>query len=169
MRKVLFCFMTACACILSFSCTTNEESHQDGHRIVNKLIPMDNGDSKSANNFLLYLYCGHSIKECGGKCLEINGVLTHADCIGAGAYCPLASSMQLVNAGGVLTAITTDTFGLTSLDFFAMPDRSLDYVDENNNKIYLNIPAQTVYRDSTTLQFTFTGLYFSSTPAYNND
>ena len=63
----------------------------------------------------------------------------------------------------------TDTFGLTSADFFLMPDRSLSYTDENNNRIFLNIPEQLVYRDTTTLQFTFTGLFFSTTAAYNND
>ena len=33
----------------------------------------------------------------------------------------------------------------------------------------VNIPSQMVYRDSTTLQFTFTGLFFSTLPAYEND
>ncbi len=34
---------------------------------------------------------------------------------------------------------------------------------------YLNIPAQLVYRDPATLQFTFTGLFFSNTAAYANN
>ena len=72
-------------------------------------------------------------------------------------------------AGYTINAVTTDTFDLTSEDFFLMPDRSLDYVDEKKNHYYLNIPSQMVYRDSTTLQFTFTGLFFSNSPAYEND
>jgi hypothetical protein len=68
-----------------------------------------------------------------------------------------------------ITATTTDTFDLTSEDFFLMPNRSLNYTDENNNRIFLNIPEQLVWRDSTTLQFTFTGLFFTNTPAYSND
>ena len=63
----------------------------------------------------------------------------------------------------------TDTFGLTSADFFLMPDRSLSYTDENNNRIFLNIPEQLLFRDSTTQQFTFTGLFFSDGPVYSND
>jgi hypothetical protein len=50
-----------------------------------------------------------------------------------------------------------------------MPDRSLNYTDENNNRIFLNIPEQTVYRDNVTQQFTFTGLFFSNTAAYTNN
>ena len=37
-----------------------------------------------------------------------------------------------------------------------MPDRSLNYTDEKGNRIFLNIPGQMVYRDTTTMQFTFT-------------
>ena len=76
---------------------------------------------------------------------------------------------MLNQSGADVTAVTVDTFDLTSENFFAMPDRSLEYIDANNEKIYLNIPAQTVYRDTATLQFTFTGLYFSSTAAYSNN
>ena len=50
-----------------------------------------------------------------------------------------------------------------------MPDRSLEYVDEKENRIFLNIPAQMVYRDTATLQFTFTGLFFSEIAAYSNN
>ena len=77
--------------------------------------------------------------------------------------------MTLQSFDGSITATTTDTFGLTSDDFFNMPDRSLSYTDENNNRIYLNIPAQLVFRDSVTQQFTFTGLFFSEDAVYTND
>ncbi|MBR4911877.1 MAG: hypothetical protein IKZ54_03440, partial [Bacteroidales bacterium] len=71
--------------------------------------------------------------------------------------------------GAAVTATTTDTFGLTSEDIFLMPARSLNYTDANNNRIFLNIPAQLLYRDTTTQQFTFTGLFFSDRAAYSND
>ena len=73
------------------------------------------------------------------------------------------------DADSMLNASTLDTFGLTTDDFFNMPDRSLSYTDENNNRVYLNIPAQLVFRDTATQQFTFTGLFFSETPEYTND
>jgi hypothetical protein len=50
-----------------------------------------------------------------------------------------------------------------------MPDRSLSYTDAGNNRIFLNIPEQMMYRDETTQQFTFTGLFFSETAAYSNN
>ena len=51
-----------------------------------------------------------------------------------------------------------------------MPDRSLYfYTDESNNNVYLNIPEQMVYRDTATLQFTFTGLFLTNVPEYSND
>jgi len=42
----------------------------------------------------------------------------------------------------------------------------LNYTDENNNRIFLNIPAQLVCRDTATKQFTFTGLSFTDRPLY---
>ena len=86
-----------------------------------------------------------------------------------GNYCRVVTNVNLTINGTDITATTTDTFGLTSEDFFVMPDRSLNYTDENNNRIFLNIPAQQVYRDSVTQQFTFTGLFFSEAAAYTND
>jgi len=77
--------------------------------------------------------------------------------------------MTLQSFNGEITATTTDTFGLTTEDFFNMPDRSLSYTDENNNRVYLNIPEQLVFRDTATQQFTFTGLFFTTVPEYTND
>ncbi len=84
-------------------------------------------------------------------------------------YCALLSSVTISQSGTAVTATTTDTFGLTSEDFFLMPDRSLSYTDENNNRMYLNIPEQLVFRDSVTRQFTFTGLFFTDDPEYTNE
>jgi hypothetical protein len=89
--------------------------------------------------------------------------------MGYGHFCAFTASVQLQQTGTAVTATTTDTFGLTSLDFFLMPNRSLDYEDEKGNHIFLNIPGQMVYRDTATLQFTFTGLFFSERAAYSND
>ena len=88
--------------------------------------------------------------------------------MGYGHYCRAVAQVTLNVSGTDITATTTDTFDLTSEDFFLMPDRSLNYTDEKGNRIFLNIPGQMVYRDTTTLQFTFTGLFFSETAAYSN-
>ena len=120
------------------------------------------------NVFLMSGQVGHSGDKCPG-CVTSGGVTRHVDCMNYGHYCAFSSYVELEQSGYSLTATTIDTFGLTSEDFFLMPDRSLDYVDDKNNHYYLNIPGQMVYRDSTTLQFTFTGLFFSNSPAYEND
>ena len=98
----------------------------------------------------------------------IDGHIFHVDCMGNGNYCATIAAVQLQQIGTAVTATTTDTFDLTSEDFFLMPDRSLEYVDEKENHIFLNVPEQMVYRDTTSLQFTFTGLFFSETAAYSN-
>ena len=96
----------------------------------------------------------------------LGGKLYHFDCQGIGTKCAVSTSVSIVQSGAAVTATTTDTFGLTSENFFLMPARSLNYTDEHNNRIYLNIPGQMVYRDATTQQFTFTGLSFTSRPLY---
>ena len=67
------------------------------------------------------------------------------------------------------SAVVDTLWDVTSEDYYNMPDRSLNYTDENNNRMFLNIPEQLVFRDSATRQFTFTGLFITSTPAYNNN
>lgn len=86
--------------------------------------------------------------------------------MGQGNYCAKAVSVALNEIGTDIIATTTDTFDLTTEGFFLMPSRSLDYFDENNNRHYLNIPEQLVFRDTSTLQFTFTGLSFTDRPLY---
>ena len=125
-------------------------------------------DNKETSTYLMMVMMGHDGTNCPG-CVLVNGQLRHVDCQGVGSECLNSSCVELHEVGKELVAITVDTFDLTSEDFFLMPDRSLDYTDDKNNHYYLNIPSQMVYRDSTTLQFTFTGLFFSEGPSYEND
>ena len=156
--------MMAIACSINSSCTKTSDNLCSG----DSLIPESSG-SKDANTYVLSTRVGHKRSECGGRCIQINGVPTHADCMGVGRYCALLSSVTISQSGTDVTATTVDTFDLTSEDFFLMPDRSLSYTDENNNRIFLNIPEQLLFRDSTTQQFTFTGLFFSDGPVYDNN
>lgn len=130
-----------------------------------EVIPLD---SKTASITMFVSQIGHDGKNCPG-CILNNGNLIHVDCMGDGHYCRLASAVQLQQVGTAITATTTDTFDLTTEDFFLMPDRSLNYTDEKGHRIFLNIPRQMVYRDTATRQFTFTGLFFSTTATFNND
>jgi hypothetical protein len=134
----------------------------------NRAIAMNN-DAKSGQGYVIISDIGHEAKNCPG-CILINGELVHIDCQGTGNACRVSSNVSLYSSGNSAYIVTTDTFGLTDHDFFNMPSRSLfvEY-DEKNNEVWLNIPAQLVFRDSTTRQFTFTGLYYSNSAVFEND
>lgn len=160
--------LTLLAVLLLGACEKENKLTATHKQTRNRVITLpDNG--KTGNTTLLLAICiGHDGNGCNG-CVWEDGKLYHINCMGEGNYCATATAVQLQQAGSTINATTTDTFDLTSENFFLMPDRSLEYVDEKENHLYLNIPGQMVYRDNTTLQFTFTGLYFSQTAAYNND
>ena len=142
-------------------CQKQIEPEVPDNRIINV-----SSDEKTGGNYLLVCFLGHDGSKCPG-CVLRDGQLIHVNCQGAGSACATSSSVTLQQVGTVITATTTDTFGLTSEDFFNMPARSLS-TGEGSNSAYLNIPAQFVERDTATLQFTFTGLFYTDKPAYNN-
>jgi len=148
---------------LTTGCQKQESTKQHTDRVIANVT-----ESKTAFPYWLVFFAGHDGSKCNG-CTMIGGKLIHKDCQGYGRQCSKASRVIFDQNGSQITATTVDTFDLTSEDFFAMPDRSLYFEDDNKDPFYLNIPEQLVYRDSTTLQFTFTGLYITSSPAYSND
>jgi hypothetical protein len=165
MKKVLT--MVFLATLLFGACEKEEATkifHEPSH---NRVITLP-ASGKTGSTTLLQMHLGHNGNNCSG-CVMYHGILIHVDCMGDGNYCATSAAVQLQQAGATINATTTDTFDLTTEDFFLMPDRSLDYTDDKNNHYYLNIPSQMVYRDSITLQFTFTGLFFSTLPAYENE
>ena len=164
MKKVLTLALLATLLVACEKEETPKDLYGQSHyRVIT--LP---ANGKTENATFLQMQIGHDGKTCSG-CVLDGGDLIHLDCMGDGNYCAVAAAVQFQINGPVFSATTTDTFDLTSEDFFLMPDRSLDYMDDKGNPIYLNIPSQMVYRDSTTLQFTFTGLFFSNSPAYEND
>ena len=166
MKKVLT--LTLLAAALLGACEKEGAQTATHERTLNRVIALPDDGKTGNSTVLLAISIGHDGKNCNG-CVFEDGKLFHMDCMGEGNYCATATSVHLQQTGTIVTATTTDTFGLTSEDFFLMPDRSLDYEDEKGNHLFLNIPSQTVYRDTTTLQFTFTGLSFSNTAVYSND
>ena len=120
-------------------------------------------------SYQMTMYIGHSGQNCPG-CVEWEkGHFVHVDCQGRGYECTVSANVVLSGNSYNLTAVTIDTFGLTDQNFFNMPARSLLTEDEKGQPVYLNIPAQLIYRDSTTLQFTLNGLYYSASAAYEGD
>lgn len=136
------------------------QKQQIGH-----LIPIVE-NTKTENQYLLFCFLGHEASRCPG-CIIINGKWTHVDCQGVGSACSKTSNVALsYDLDNNLIATTLDTFGLTDLNLLNMPAESFTLEIAPGVYNYLNIPAQLVYRDTTTLQFTFTGLSFTSRPLY---
>ncbi|MCR4965921.1 MAG: hypothetical protein K6A41_09730 [Bacteroidales bacterium] len=135
---------------------------------MNRVITLPGGGMTESTTVLFALGIGHRASECNG-CVYSSGKTFHIDCQGHGNYCATATLVQLQEVGTSITATTVDTFDLTSEDFFNMPARSLNYTDEDDNRVYLNIPPQLVFRDTATLQFTFTGLSITEEQLYTNE
>ena len=165
MKKILT--LTLLAAALFVACEKDDAYMASLEPERNRVITIPS-DGKTASSTLLVMALGHDAKDCNG-CVMFGGKLIHENCMGEGNACATSAAVQLQQIGTDVTATTTDTFDLTSEDFFLMPDRSLNYTDENNNRIFLNIPEQLLFRDTATQQFTFTGLFFSDAPAYDNN
>ncbi len=165
MKRVLT--LTLLAAMLLGACEKESKMAGANQPSPNRVVVIPS-DDKTASAIILVSQIGHDGKTCNG-CVLDGGDYIHVDCMGVGHYCRFASTVQLQQTGTAITATTTDTFDLTSNNFFLMPDRSLEYVDEKGSHIFLNIPEQMVYRDTATLQFTFTGLFFSDRAAYSNN
>ena len=164
--KKLFA-LTLLAAILFGSCAKESIQTVMPEPSPNSIIELPDDGKKESSTFLMSAMVGHSSSNCSG-CVMYNGNYVHIDCMGDGNLCEAAATVHLQQVGSAISITTTDTFNLTSGNFFLMPNRSLDYMDQSGLHTYLNIPGQLVYRDTTTLQFTFTGLFFSSKPAYGN-
>ena len=163
MKKTLT--LTVFATILLLCACEKENKNAEMCQSSPNRVVVIPSDGKTTPTTMLVTQIGHDGKNCPG-CVLYGGKMIHLDCMGDGHYCMLATSVHIQQIGPAVTATTTDTFDLTSEDFFLMPDRSLDYEDEKGNHIFLNIPGQMVYRDTATQQFTFTGLSFSETALY---
>lgn len=159
--------LTLLAAILLGACEKSTHKNVASEPSTNSIIELPNGGKKESSTFLLSTRIGHDGSTCNG-CVTMGGNTFHVDCMGAGNECEISSTVHLQQIGSAISITTTDTFNLTSGNYFLMPNRSLDYMDQSGLHTYLNIPSQMAYRDTTTLQFTFTGLFFSSKPAYVN-
>lgn len=150
--------------IISSSCTDGENAQNSENS--NRMIEMSS-DGNKGMQYLFSFQVGHLSSDCKNSCITIGGVTMHKNCMGYGHVCNRTAAVSLQQIGAAIVATTTDTVGLTNEDFFNMPARSLS-TGEGGSTAYLNIPAQLVERDTATLQFTFTGLFYTDKPGYNN-
>ena len=161
----VYCVTKVIYCVTGVQMSFFRHFSMELTQYLGKLIPVETS-TKESNQYVMFCTMGHDGTNCKG-CITMNGQTLHVDCQGAGNVCRKSSSIALsYDASNNLTACTLDTFGLTNLDIFNMPARSLSLEIDEGVYSYLNIPSQLVYRDTTTLQFTFTGLSFTSKPLY---
>lgn len=132
-----------------------------------------NSFSKEDGPIEITMTAGHDASECNNSCIILNGVPGHADCQGRGDACVITIRIWPVGGqpkGETFSAVVDTVWSLTTEDCFNMPDRSLTVLDApSEDRRYLNIPAQMVYRDSVTKQFTFMGLFYSDKAVYTNN
>ena len=76
MKKVLFSLVVLCAC-MSFSCTKEKENQKESQCYSDRVIPLSSDTKESSYCFLFQ--SGHRRSECGGKCITMWGIPTHAD------------------------------------------------------------------------------------------
>jgi len=117
---------------------------------------------------------GHNGSECNYACIISNGIPSHVDCQGWGDACVVTIRIWPIGGGQpkgeTFNAVVDTVWSLTTEDCFNMPERSLTVLNASSEKgSFLNIPAQTVYRDSVTQQFTFMGLFYSDKAVYTNN
>lgn len=165
MKKIVFAYLSALLLFCFSQCAKPvERSTQVSQGSIYPIF-----SNEKDITYQMTMYIGHSGKNCPG-CIKVDdNTYVHVDCQGRGYECSVSANVVLSGNSYNLTAVTTDTFGLTDQSLFNMPDRSLLTEDEKGQPVYLNIPAQLVYRDSITLQFTLNGLYYSASAAYDND
>lgn len=139
----------------------------------NNYATVGNSFSKEDRPIEITYRVGHNGSECNYSCIISNGVPSHVDCQGLGDACLVTIWIWPIGGqpkGETFNVMVDTVWGLTTEDFFNMPNRSLTVLDApSENQAYLNIPAQLVYRDSLTHQFTFTGLFYSDKAAYCNN
>lgn len=160
-------------CILFCACEErNAEIHKSSDKLSQPLnsYELTRSSSESGGNCNLLMHIGHRAQGCNG-CVLINGRYVHRDCMGIGSECTLSASVRLEEiSDNLYSATTTDTLDLTDQPFFNMPARSLCMqLNLFGKSTWLNIPAQLVYRDPVTRQFTLTGLFYTDYQYYDNE
>ncbi|MDR0969550.1 MAG: hypothetical protein LBM67_03310 [Lentimicrobiaceae bacterium] len=172
------CIFLGLVLMLLFSCQKKENACSEHNNISNPhlyenlAIPtsFNNSSQSRASSYRWEITVGHAASGCSG-CVNVAGQQLHIDCMGTGNACRATATMVLsAVANALYTAITVDANELTSEQMFQMPARSL-YVGMNGDEeIWLNVPAQAVSRNSGfNEQFQFEGLFFSDTPAFENE
>jgi hypothetical protein len=168
-RNITLVFMSA---IIMMTACNKVDNNVNSNPKPNNYATVGDSSSKEDGPVEITYTVGHDASECNYSCIVVNGVPGHADCQGRGDACVITIRIWPVGGqpkGETFSAVVDTVWSLTTEDYFNMPDRSLAVLDApSEDKRFLNIPAQLIFRDSVTHQFTFTGLFYSNTAAYSN-
>jgi len=169
MKSYKFIILSVLVSVLFSACQKPQE--KIAPMPSSRLMPVDSNNRSGSTTYQMVTEIGHLSKDCNNSCICVNGQLTHVDCMGMGKVCLLMETVNIVpDSSGTYTATTTDIYSLTSEDFFNMPARSFCVqIGIFAPSLWLNIPAQLVFRDSITEQFTFTGLFYTDYQYYSNN
>ncbi|MDR2010232.1 MAG: hypothetical protein LBQ22_07100 [Bacteroidales bacterium] len=156
-----------------FSCTKTENNSFDDYK--HRAVPIEvennlkNFTTYASGGYSLTSYFGHSASGCSG-CITFEGKPIHIDCMGPGGVCTKVVAVMVYSSGASsYKAATTTKYDLTDGDIFYMPDRSFFVQEKESKQLWLNIPEQLSIRDTSTMQFTFDDVFFSTYQVYNND
>jgi hypothetical protein len=132
--------------------------------------------SKDLNNkpFRLKFLTGHTVDQCGGKCMKVFGVYLHIDCVGFGYVCNHTAASRLITTeeeeGGVDFSLALDSDDLGPFLEYPFPNRTFLITNpENNTDLWLNIPEQTLTRNDYDEPFIIHNIWFSENPELKND
>lgn len=162
--------------LVLFSCNKATES-SGGNQLPEHYARMaadSNKESDCPIEITIRLRVGHNASECDHSCYTaMANQNMHVNCQGRGNACPV-----VIKIGGDKPTQKSPAFDAeidslwepTSADYYPLPARSLVVLDTPGDApAYLNIPEQTLLRDSLTGRFTLSGLFFSETAAYSNN
>jgi hypothetical protein len=172
MRKKIVLIMVLTVIAMT-ACKKIPNMENRSHYPQNYAVMSDNSMKEGSDPIEITYAVGHTAQDCNNSCITLYGVDGHVDCQGWGEACIV--TIRIWPIGGetksaTFNALVDTVWSLTSEDFFIMPARSLTVMGtEENAPMYLNIPSQILFRDTTTQQFTFKGLFFSNKPAFSNE
>ncbi len=185
MKKLNVLMMACVIGLVTVSCTKKDEvmnPQKVVHTATAQRISIGKTDPNSGSNpdhsdpnaaaYSLAASHGHKASTCSNSCTTAGGVNCHVPCQGWGSTCDLKATVSVSkeSAGNDYEAVTLDDYGPTDGPTYNMPARSF-YVEDKvyeNGYTWMNIPEQTLVRESKSNSFKFQNISFSSEPLFNN-
>ncbi len=174
MRKTMI--MVSGLVIVMFAACNKTTSTEDVGPLPKQYARIDNLGAKESDTpirITITFTVGHDAGDCDNSCCRIWDQQTHIPCQGSGNDCLVTIKIggkKSMQKSPAFEAEVDSLWEPTTSDYYPVPARTLVILDAPEGfPSYLNIPEQTLLRDSLTDKFTFTGLFFSETAAYSNN